>query len=342
MDSMSNDLVDLRSDTVTRPSEGMRKAMYTAEVGDDVFGDDPTVIRLQQVAAERLGFADALFCPSATQANLVALMTHCQRGEEAILGSHSHSYAYEAGGAAVAGSIHSHVLENAEDGTLPLAAIEAAINPDDVHFPATRLLALENTYSGRVLPLDYCAQALAIAQRRSLNTHLDGSRLFNAAAALQVTPAQVCKGFDSTTICLSKGLGAPIGALVLGSHEFIKRARRARKMLGGGLRQVGVLAAAGLYALANNVGRLREDHANADRLARGLTGIRDVRVNGPHTNMLFLEFPKQHTAPLAEHMHRHGVLVLPRNPMRLVTHLDVNAAGIDRAVAAFTQFFAGK
>jgi threonine aldolase len=342
MDSMSNDPVDLRSDTVTRPSEGMRKAMFTAEVGDDVFGDDPTVIRLQNVAAERLGFADALFCPSATQANLVALMTHCARGEEVILGSHAHSYAYEAGGAAVAGSIHSHLIENAEDGTLSLAAIEAAIKPDDVHFPNTRLLALENTYSGRVLPLDYCAQAVALAQRRSLSTHLDGSRMFNAAAALQVSPEQVCKGFDSTTICLSKGLGAPIGALLLGQRDYIKRARRVRKMLGGGLRQVGVLAAAGLYALANNVGRLREDHANADRLARGLAEIGELRINGPHTNMLFVELAPQHTVPLAEHLKRQGVLVLPRNPMRLVTHLDVSGEGVDRAVAAFKQYFAGK
>ena len=339
---MSSDLVDLRSDTVTRPSEGMRKAMYAAEVGDDVFGDDPTVIRLQQVAAEGLGFADALFCPSATQSNLVALMSHCARGEEVILGSHSHSYAYEAGGAAVAGSIHSHVLENAEDGTLPLAAIEAAINPDDVHFPATRLLALENTYSGRVLPLEYCVQALSIVRRHSLRAHLDGSRLFNAAAALQVGPAEVCKGFDSTTICLSKGLGAPVGALLLGSREFSARARRVRKMLGGGLRQVGVLAAAGLYALAHNVERLREDHANAERLARGLAAVGALRVNGPHTNMLFLEFPRQHTASLAEHLARQGILVLPRNPMRLVTHLDVDVAGVDRAVAAFKQYFAGR
>src|SRR5262245_16326315 len=342
MDSMANEVIDLRSDTVTRPSEGMRKAMYDAEVGDDVFGDDPTVIRLQAAAAERLSFADALFCPSATQANLVALMSHCQRGEEVILGSHSHSYAYEAGGAAVAGSIHSHVIENAPDGTLPLAAIEAAINPDDVHFPATRLLALENTYSGRVLALEYCVQALEIAQRRGLSTHLDGSRLFNAATALQVPPAQVCKGFDSTTICLSKGLGAPIGALLLGTKEFVTRARRVRKMLGGGMRQVGVLAAAGLYALANNVGRLREDHANADRLARGLAEIRDVRVNGPFTNMIFIEFNPQYTAPLTEHLKAQGVLALPRNPMRLVTHLDVGSAAIDRAVAAFKQFFAGK
>ena len=192
---MSSELVDLRSDTVTRPSEGMRKAMYAAEVGDDVFGDDPTVIRLQSVAAERLGFADALFCPSATQANLVSLMTHCQRGEEVIVGSHAHTYAYEAGGAAVAGSIHSHVIENAADGTLPLGEIEAAVRPDDVHFPHTRLLALENTYSGRVLPLAYCTEATALARRHSLSTHLDGSRLFNAAVALQVAPAQVCKTF---------------------------------------------------------------------------------------------------------------------------------------------------
>jgi threonine aldolase len=193
-----------------------------------------------------------------------------------------------------------------------------------------------------VLALEYCAQALAIAQRRELRTHLDGSRLFNAATALQVPPAQVCKGFDSTTICLSKGLGAPIGALLLGTREFILRARRARKMLGGGLRQVGVLAAAGLYALANNVGRLREDHANSDRLARGLATIRSLRVNGPHTNMLFVEFDPQHTAQLTEHLKAQGILFLPRNPMRLVTHLDVGAAGIDRAVAAFQQYFAGK
>ncbi len=339
---MSNDLVDLRSDTVTRPSDGMRKAMAAAEVGDDVFGDDPTVNRLQAVAAERLGFADALFCPSATQANLVSLMAHCQRGEEVILGSHSHSYAYEAGGAATVGSIHSHVIENAEDGTLPLAAIEAAVKPDDPHFPRTRLLALENTYSGRVLPLEYCAQALAIAQRHGLGTHLDGSRLFNAATGLNVAPAQVCKGFDSTTICLSKGLGAPIGALLLGPRDFIGRARRVRKMLGGGLRQVGVLAAAGLYALENNVQRLRDDHANAERLARGLAEIGAVRVNGPHTNMLFLEFAPAHTAPLAAFLKERGILVLARNPMRLVAHLDVDGAGVERAIAAFKQYFAAR
>jgi threonine aldolase len=336
---MSNDLVDLRSDTVTRPSAGMRKAMYEAEVGDDVFGDDPTVIRLQGVAAERLGFEDALFCPSATQSNLVALMTHCQRGEEAILGSHSHSYAYEAGGAAVAGSIHSHVIENEPDGTLALAAIEAAVKPDDVHFPRTRLLALENTYSGRVLALEYCAQAIAVARRHALATHLDGSRMFNAAAALQVAPALVCRGFDSTTICLSKGLGSPVGALLLGRRDFIARARRARKMLGGGLRQVGVLAAAGLYALEHNVQRLHEDHANAGRLARGLAQIDGLRLSGPHTNMLFIDLPAQHTASLAQHLKERGVLVLARNPMRLVTHLDVDAAGVDRAVAAFKQYF---
>ena len=339
---MPTDLVDLRSDTVTRPSEGMRKAMYEAEVGDDVFGDDPTVIRLQTVAAERLGFAAALFCPSATQSNLVSLMTHCARGEEVILGSHSHSYAYEAGGAAVAGSIHTQVIENAEDGTLSLASIEAAVKPDDVHFPHTRLLALENTYSGRVLPLAYCAQAIVLARRHSLSTHLDGSRLFNAAAALKVAPVEVCKGFDSTTICLSKGLGTPIGSLLLGPRDFITRARRVRKMLGGGLRQVGVLAAAGLYALAHNVERLAEDHANAERLARGLADVGELRLNGPHTNMLFVELAPQHTVPLAEHLKRLGILVLPRNPMRLVTHLDVGSAGVDRAVAAFKQFYAKK
>lgn len=337
---MSNDPVDLRSDTVTRPSEGMRKAMYAAEVGDDVFGDDPTVNRLQAVAAELLGFADALFCPSATQSNLVSLMTHCRRGEEVILGSHAHSYAYEAGGAAVAGSIHSHLIENAEDGTLSLAAIEAAVKPDDVHFPRTRLLALENTFSGRVLPLEYCALATALARRHSLATHLDGSRLFNAAAALQVVPRQVSKGFDSATICLSKGLGAPVGALLLGARDFVQQARRARKMLGGGLRQVGVLAAAGLYALSNNVERLRDDHANARRLAQGLAEIGELRLSGPHTNMLFVELAPRHTVALSEYLKQRAILVLPRNPMRLVTHLDVDAAGVDRAVAAFKQYFA--
>jgi threonine aldolase len=342
MDSMSNEWVDLRSDTVTRPSAGMRQAIASAEVGDDVFGDDPTVLRLQRTAAELLGFADALFCPSATQSNLIALMTHCRRGEEAILGSHSHSYAYEAGGAAVVGSIHTHVIENAEDGTLSLAAVEAAIKPDDVHFPHTRLLALENTYSGRVLPLEYCAQAVALARRHGLATHLDGSRLFNAAVGLAVAPAQVCNGFDSTTICLSKGLGTPIGALLLGNPAFIAQARRVRKMLGGGLRQVGILAAAGLYALAHHIDRLADDHANAARLARGLTEIGELRLDGPHTNMLFVELAPQHTVALAQHLKQRGILVLPRNPMRLVTHLDVGSTGVDRAVAAFKQFFAAR
>jgi len=329
--------VDLRSDTVTRPSPGMREAMARAEVGDDVFGDDPGVNRLQARAAEIFGFEAALFFPSGTQSNLAALMSHCQRGEEAILGSEAHSYRYEAGGLAVLGSIQPQVVPNRPDGTLDLAEVEAAIKPDDPHFPRTRLLALENTITGRVLPRKYLAEASALARRKGLASHLDGARIFNAAVHERTTVRELCAGFDSVSSCLSKGLGAPAGTLLMGKKDFLARAKRARKILGGGMRQAGVLAAAGLYALEHNVERLAVDHENAARLAAGLAelGLKPTR----NTNMVLLQLAPETVAPLAEHLLKNGVQVLPRAALRLVTHLDVDAPGIERALAAFRAFF---
>jgi threonine aldolase len=332
-------IVDLRSDTVTRPSAAMRRAMLEAELGDDVFGDDPTVNRLQARAAELFGFEAALFFPSGTQSNLAALMSHCQRGEEVIIGLEAHSYRYEAGGAAVLGSIQPQAIANRPDGTLDLAEVEAAIKPDDPHFARTRLLALENTIGGRVLPRIYLEEALGLAKRRALATHLDGARVFNAATQLGTKVRDLCAGFDSVSACLSKGLGAPAGTVLVGRSEFIAKARRARKILGGGMRQAGVLAAAGLYALENNVARLAEDHRNAERLAAGLRDL-DLPVES-HTNMVFVRIPADRLARLGGHLESHGVRVLPAPRMRLATHLDVDTAGIDRAVAAFASYFRG-
>jgi threonine aldolase len=331
-------IVDLRSDTVTRPSAGMRKAMHEADVGDDVFGDDPTVNRLQEHAASLFGFEAALFFPSGTQSNLAALMSHCQRGEEVILGSEAHSYRYEAGGLAVLGSIQPQVVPNRPDGTLDLADVEAAIKPDDPHFPRTRLLALENTITGRVLPRKYLSDAVQLAKKKGLAIHLDGARIFNAAIAQDLSVKALCAGFDSVSSCLSKGLGAPAGTLLLSNKTIVEKAKRARKILGGGMRQAGVIAAAGLYALENNVARLREDHDNAARLAKGLRELGlETQLN---TNMVLLKISAATAISLAAQLQRAGVLVLPRAPMRLVTHLDVDAAGIDRALAGFQSFFA--
>jgi threonine aldolase len=323
-------IVDLRSDTVTRPSAGMRRAMAAAEVGDDVFGDDPTVNRLQEHAASLFGFEAALLFPTGTQSNLAALMSHCQRGDEVILGSEAHSYRYEGGGLAVLGSIQPQVVANRADGTLELAQVEAAIKPDDPHFPRTKLLALENTITGRVLPRKYLQEAIALAKRRTLATHLDGARVFNAAIHEKTNVKALCAGFDSVSSCLSKGLGTPAGTLLLSSRELNEKARRARKILGGGMRQAGIIAAAGLYALEHNVERLREDHENAARLARGLRELgQEAQLN---TNMVLLKVAAEKAASL-------GVLVLARSPMRLVTHLDVDAGGVERALKAFGSFF---
>ncbi len=333
-------MIDLRSDTVTRPGPGMRAAMAAAEVGDDVFGDDPTVLALQERTAALFGLEAALFFPSGTQSNLAALMSHCQRGEEYIVGQEAHTYRYEAGGGAVLGSIQPQPLANRPDGSLDLTEVEAAIKPDDPHFARTRLLALENTIGGRALGRAYLESALALARARGLATHLDGARIFNAAVKLRMPVSDLCRGFDSVSVCLSKGLGAPAGTMLVGTKPVIGRAHRARKILGGAMRQAGIIAAAGLYALEHHVDRLAEDHANAERLAAGLAGIRGVEVEAPQTNMVFVRIPADRTAALKAHLAREGVLALIGPRTRLATHLDVSAAGIDRAVAAFRAFFA--
>jgi threonine aldolase len=334
-----SDVVDLRSDTVTRPTPAMRRAMMDAPLGDDVFGDDPTVNRLQERAAQIFGFEDALLFPSGTQSNLAALISHCQRGEALIIGAEQHSYRYEAGGLGVLGSIHPQVIPNRADGTLDLSQVEATISPDDPHFARTRLLALENTIGGKPISRLYLEQALALARRRGLATHLDGARIFNAAVHFNTTVKELCAGFDSVSSCLSKGLGAPAGTVLLGSRDFITRARRARKILGGGMRQAGVLAAAGLHALEHHVERLALDHRNAARLAEGLRAL-GLAVES-HTNMVFVTVPAERVALLADHLKKRDVLVLPGARLRLVTHLDVDAAGIERALSAFGEFLSG-
>jgi threonine aldolase len=330
-------MIDLRSDTVTRPGAGMRQAMARAEVGDDVFADDPTVNRLQAGCAERFGMEDGLFFPSGTQSNLAALMAHCARGDEAIVGQEAHTYRYEAGGMAVLGSIQPQPLQNRPDGSLDLREVEAAIKPDDSHFAVTRLLALENTIGGKVLPRPYLADAVALARRRKLSIHLDGARVFNASVKLGLPVDRLCEGFDSVSVCLSKGLGAPAGTVLVGRRDVIGRARRVRKMLGGGMRQAGILAAAGLYALEHHVDRLAEDHANAVRLGAGLAGL-GLEVEPVQTNMVFVRVPAESVEGLRHHLAENRVAAVAGPRMRLVTHLDVDAAAIDRAVAVFTSF----
>ena len=333
-------MIDLRSDTVTQPSRGMREAMAKAEVGDDVFGDDPTVNRLQQVLAARFGMEAGLFFPSGTQSNLAALMAHCQRGDEVILGQDAHTYCHEAGGAAVLGSIHPQPLDNEPDGTLDLAKVEAAIKPDDSHYAITRLIALENTIGGKVIGRPYMAEAVKLARKHGLAIHLDGARIFNASVKLGMPVKDLCAGFDTVSVCLSKGLGTPAGTVLVGRRDVIERARRLRKMLGGTMRQVGVLAAAGLYALENNVERLAEDHANAERLGRGLAQL-GLAVEPAQTNMVFVTVPAPSAAGLAKHFEARGIKALVHGPrLRLVTHLDVDAGAIDQAVAAFAAYFA--
>ena len=334
---MSDTIVDLRSDTVTRPTPEMREAMARAEVGDDVFGDDPTVNALQERIAEQLGFEAALFVPSGTQSNLVAIMSHCQRGDEYIVGQMAHTYRWEGGGAAVLGSVQPQPIAHQADGTLALGDIEAAIKPEDSHFARSRLLCLENTLGGRALPLSYMRDATALASRRGLATHLDGARLFNAAIALGVPAREIAQHFDSVSVCFSKGLGAPVGSALCGSREFIARAHRWRKMAGGGMRQAGVLAAAALYALGHHVERLAEDHANARHLAMGLAGLAGVTVEAPQSNMVFVDVAAERAAGLQDHLKSRGVLVTGLYRLRFVTHLDVDAAGIDRAVAAMRE-----
>jgi threonine aldolase len=351
-----NSVSDFRSDTVTRPTPAMRDAMLRAEVGDDVFGDDPTVNALQVFAAERLGFEAALFAPSGTQCNLMALMSHCQRGDEAIVGQQWHTYRWEAGGMAVLGSIQPQPLENAADGTIPLAAIRGAIKADDAHFARTRLIALENTTGGLVLPLGYQRDVRALARDAGLATHLDGARLFNAAVADAqggdpwTAARSIASNYDSLSMCLSKGLGAPVGSLLLGSKDFIARAHRVRKMLGGGMRQAGILAAAGLYALQHHVQRLADDHANMAALRAGLVdavqnnaALRDrVQVSAAPTNILWVDVDLSLIDALKRALEDAGVRVTGGRygggaRLRFVTHLDVGPADVRRAVAVFRE-----
>ena len=332
-------MIDLRSDTVTQPSRGMREAMARAEVGDDVFGDDPTVNRLQDVLAHRFGQDAGLFFPSGTQSNLAALMAHCQRGEEVILGQDAHTYCHEAGGAAVLGSIQPQPLDNEPDGTLDLAKVEAAIKPDDSHYAITRLIALENTISGKVIGRAYLADAVKLARRHKLSTHLAGARIFNASVKLGISVAELCHGFDTVSVCLSKGLGTPAGTVLVGRKDIIDRARRIRKMLGGTMRQVGVLGAAGLYALENNVERLAVDHANAARLGKGLEAL-GLAVEPVQTNMVFVTIPSTSVEAFAKHAKEQGITMLVHGPrLRLVTHLDLDEAAVDKVIAAFAAFF---
>jgi threonine aldolase len=335
-------MIDLRSDTVTRPTSGMRTAMAVAEVGDDVFGDDPTVNKLQQHLAEMTGHQAGLFFPSGTQSNLAALMAHCRRGEEFIIGKLGHSFKYEAGGAAVLGSLWPCPIEYQADATLDLQQVAAAIKPDDVHFAHTRLLVLENTQNGRVLPLTYIKEARAFVRQHGLNIHLDGARVFNAAVKLDVPVREITQHFDSVSICLSKGLGAPIGSVLVGSKDLIGKAHRIRKLLGGGMRQAGILAAAGLYALDHHVGRLAEDHANAKALADGLAGIKQLVIDPAtvQTNMVFLQVLPDDVAALTDHLAQSGIQVLPNPAMRLVLHLDVSTQDTRRVVDAFREFYA--
>ena len=331
-------IVDLRSDTVTKPTAAMRDAIAAAAVGDDVFGDDPTVNALQERVAALLGKEAALFMSSGTQSNLCGLLAHCGRGDEYIVGQLAHTYRYEGGGAAVLGSIQPQPIPNQPDGTLKLEDIAAAIKPDDAHFARTRLLALENTWSGNVLPASYVADACELAHARGLATHLDGARLFNAAVASGRTVAELARHFDSASICFSKGLGAPIGSMLVGSKALIARAHRVRKMVGGGLRQVGLLAAAADHALTHHIERLADDHALARRLSDGLAALPGVTVTPPQTNIVFAQVSDGRTPALLEHLKSRGVLATGLIGLRFVTHLDVDAAGIDHALAAAREF----
>ena len=337
----ATNIIDLRSDTVTTPTPTMRAAMSDAVVGDDVYGEDPTVNRLEELAAHMIGTEAALFATSGTQSNLLALLSHCERGDEYIVGQTAHTYRYEGGGAAVFGSIQPQPLDFNENGTLDLEKVADFIKPDNFHFARTRLLCLENTQAGRALPLDYLSSAGGFARAHHLKMHLDGARIFNAAIKCSVPVQQITRHFDSVSVCLSKGLGAPVGSLLCASEELIDKARRWRKVLGGGMRQAGILAAAGIYALKNNVKRLEEDHRNAALLAEGLSEISCINVDyaSTQTNMVFIEPPQEQGAALPGYLRERGILITGGNRIRLVTHLDLGRDEITMAIRAFKDFF---
>ncbi|WP_456024707.1 low-specificity L-threonine aldolase [Pseudomonas protegens] len=329
-------VIDLRSDTVTQPTPAMLDAMTAADTGDDVYGEDPTVNRLESELAKRLGFAAALFVPTGTMSNLLGLMAHCERGDEYVVGQQAHTYKYEGGGAAVLGSIQPQPLEVQADGSLDLDQVAAAIKPDDFHFARTRLLALENTMQGKVLPLEYLARARRFTQDNGLQLHLDGARLYNAAVKLGVDAREITQYFDSVSVCLSKGLGAPVGSVLCGSEQLIGKARRLRKMVGGGMRQAGVLAAAGLYALDHNVERLADDHANAQLLAEGLREAGFI-VEPVQTNMVYVQMGDKAEAIKAFAGER-GIKLSAAARLRMVTHMDVNRSQIEQVIATFVEF----
>jgi threonine aldolase len=333
--------IDLRSDTVTKPTPAMRAAMAEAEVGDDVYGEDPTVNRLESLAAEILGTESAIFTSSGTQSNLLAVLSHCERGDEYIVGQQAHTYKFEGGGAAVLGSIQPQPLDFKSDGTLDLDEVAQAIKPDDYHFARTRLLCLENTQSGKVVPLDYLRRAATLAEQSRLGMHLDGARAFNAAVKLNVSIRVITQHFDSISFCLSKGLGAPVGSLLCSTRELVEKARRWRKVLGGGMRQAGILAAAGIVALENHVERLEEDHENARLLAEGLSEIDELSVDPAlvQTNMVFVSLDQNHSRNLRNSLKQRGILISGGATIRLVTHLDVTADDIRTVIEAAKDLF---
>ena len=328
-------MIDLRSDTVTQPCEGMRAAMAHAEVGDDVYGDDPTVLRLEAHLCELTSKEAAVFVPSGTQSNLCALLSHCARGDEYIAGQDAHTYRYEAGGAAVLGGIQPQPIPFNARGELPLESIEQVIKPDDPHFAKTRLLCLENTHGGKALSLEYLAEATTLAREHNLSCHLDGARLFNAALAINAAVADICASFDTISICLSKGLGSPMGSVLAGSEVLIRKARRWRKMLGGGLRQVGVVAAAGLYALEHNVQRLADDHHRAGELAAHFNHLESIGKAASQTNMVFLDTSAATLRDLKTYLLENDVVI---SGGRLVFHKDISDADLDRLLSLITEF----
>jgi len=343
-------MIDLRSDTISQPTPAMREAMANALLGDDVFGDDPTVNRLQELSAALLGKEAALFMPSGTMANLTAVLSHCGRGDEVILGNKSHTFLYEAGGISALGSVHSCQLANQANGCIDLEDIEAAIRGENIHFPRTRLICLENTHNrcgGTALPLEYHKQVYAIAHRYKIPLHIDGARIFNASIALHEKAAAFAQECDSITFCLSKGLCAPIGSVLCGTREFIEQARRVRKQLGGGMRQVGVIAAAGIVALETMTERLAEDHQRAKALAIGLSSIDGLvfHMGMPTTNMVFIELAKSfpaNAAQLVEKLKLYHLIVLPfgERQMRLVIHYWISDEDVTNAISIFNQVMA--